>query len=443
MPKFTERFIQAFRPSEGQKDRLVFDTECTGLGLRATATGKKIFIVQWTDPATRRKQRETIGTWGSITLEKARDAAKVKLGRVAQGVNPREERLQARAEDLRLRAEAARVKAEAAFTLEALIEQWVRLRLAGRAPRYVAEAERALRSAFAKHLAEPAAALSRVAVLKVLDAMASAGKAPLASRTQAYGRACYALALKRGRLLENPFASLPVIAGGTPQRDRVLTDAEVGAIWRAAGKLGHPFGPMVRLLLLTAQRREEVAGMRWSELSADHATWVLPKERSKNDRAHVVHLCPEARDVLASIRQVEGWDLVFTVTGKTPPSGFTRAKEALVREMLIEAGDERAIRTPGKKKDQPLPKDPVTWRFHDFRRTAVTWLAGNGFPPHVADRILNHVTGAIQGVAAIYQRYEFLAERKAALEAWGKHVMACGEGRVPDSKVVPMKRNPR
>ena len=132
----------------------------------------------------------------------------------------------------------------------------------------------------------------------------------------------------------------------------------------------------------------------------------------------------------------EGRDLVFTVTGKTPLSGFTRAKEALVWEMLIEAGDERAIRTPARSKDQPLPKDPR------LPPHVVTWLAGNGFPPHVADWILNHVTGAIQGVAAIYQRYEFLAERKAALKAWGKHVMACEEGRVPDSTVVPMKRNP-
>ena len=138
----------------------------------------------------------------------------------------------------------------------------------------------------------------------------------------------------------------------------------------------------------------------------------------------------------------EGRDLVFTVTGKTPLSGFTRAKEALVWEMLIEAGDERAIRTPGKKQGPTAAEGPSDLALPRLPPHVVTWLAGNGFPPHVADWILNHVTGAIQGVAAIYQRYEFLAERKAALKAWGKHVMACEEGRVPDSTVVPMKRNP-
>jgi integrase len=109
---------------------------------------------------------------------------------------------------------------------------------------------------------------------------------------------------------------------------------------------------------------------------------------------------------------------VFSTTGTTAPSGFSRAKLALDTAMAKEAAE----RTAGSIPD---------WRFHDFRRTAVTWLAGAGFPPHVADRLLNHVTGSIQGVAAIYQRGEFLAERKAALEAWAAHVKRCGDGNVP------------
>ena len=158
----------------------------------------------------------------------------------------------------------------------------------------------------------------------------------------------------------------------------------------------------MRLLLLTAQRRDEVAAMRWSELSPDLAVWTVPKERAKNGRAHLVHLAPQARAVLAAVPRVKGRDLVFTTSGRAPVSGFAKAKERLDRLSGVR-----------------------DWRLHDCRRTAVTWMAGAGFPPHVADRLLNHVEGAIRGVAAVYQRGEFLPERRAALEAWAGHVLAC------------------
>jgi integrase len=218
----------------------------------------------------------------------------------------------------------------------------------------------------------------------------------------------------------NPFQGLP-IAAGAEARDRVLTDREVGTIWRAAGAMGWPFGPLMRLLLLTAQRRDEVAGLRWSELSPDLAVWTVPKERAKNGRAHVVHLAPEARAVLATVPRVEGCDLVFTTSGRTPVSGFAKAKERLDR--LSGVGG---------------------WRLHDFRRTAVTWMAGAGVPPHVADRLLNHVEGAIRGVAAVYQRGEFLSERKAALEAWAGHVLASAKqgAEAPTSAGPPTTQAP-
>jgi integrase len=410
MPKLTDRFITALKPEGTAKDRLAFDTECKGLGVRATAAGSKTFLVQWTDPATGRKVREPLGAWGSITVEQARTAARALLGRVAQGLNPAAERAAAKAADEARREARAREQEEARFTLDALIADWARLHLAGKRARYSAEAERALRVAFRAHLDQPAAALTHAAVIAVLDALAGDGKAAMAGRTMAYGRACYGWAVKRRRLATNPFAGLPAIQGGNPTRDRVLTDAEIGALWRAAGTLGAPFGPVVKLLLLTAQRREEVAALRWSELSADLSTWTLPGTRAKNGKAHVVHLAEPARAILTSVPRLAGQDLVFSTTGTTAPTGFSKAKLALDAAMA--------------KDGAPVP----SWRFHDFRRTAVTWLAGAGFAPHVADKLLNHVTGSIHGVAAIYQRGEFLAERKAALEAWAVHVLRCGEG---------------
>lgn len=439
MPKLTDKLISTFTPLEGAKDRQAFDTECKGLGIRVTRMSarqdgteqfNRIFIVRWTDTATGKRVREPLGTWGALTVEKAREAARIRLGRVAAGFDPKAEREARRVEDERKREDAARAKVEAAFTLEKLIEDWAKIHLASKRPRYATEAERALRVTFAAHLKQPARKLDHEVVTAALDAMTGEGKASMAGRTMAYGRACYGWAVKRRRLAVNPFAGLPVVEGGNPKRDRVLSDVEVGEIWRAAGGLGLPFGPITRLLLLTAQRREEVAAMRWSEVSGDGTTWTLPAGRAKNGRAHIVHLSTPAREVLANVTRIAGQDLVFSTTGKTAPSGFSRAKLALDTAMV------KARTGGGASAEQATVEG---WRFHDFRRTAVTWLAGAGFPPHVADRLLNHVSGTISGVAAVYQRNEFVAERKAALEAWAAHVVACGEGKRKDVKVASLK----
>jgi integrase len=421
MPKLTDRFVSTLAPNPGQKDRLVFDTETKGLGVRATASGSKAFLVQWTDRATGRKVREPLGLFGALTVDAARKAAQVRLGRVAAGMDPKAEREAQREAERQRREREAQAKRDAAFTLDVLVADWARLHLAGKRPRYAAEAERALRTAFAADLQKPAAALTHGRVSDVLDKLATAGRAAMAGRTMAYGRACYGWAVKRRRLADNPFAGLPAIQGANPTRDRVLSDWEVGAVWRAADMLGEPFGPLVKLLLLTAQRREEVAAMRWSELSADLSTWTLPGERAKNGKPHVVHLSKPARAILQAVKRLEGVDLVFTTTGETAPSGFSKAKAALDKTM---AKDAAAMGLP----------HAADWRFHDFRRTAVTWMAGAGFPPHVADRLLNHVSGTISGVAAVYQRNEFLTERKAALDAWGAQVVGCGAG--PQAVVV-------
>ncbi|WP_203069866.1 tyrosine-type recombinase/integrase [Falsiroseomonas ponticola] len=440
MPKLSEKFITGLAPAPGAKDRLVFDTETKGLGVRATANGNKVFLVQWTDAATKRKVREPLGTWGSITLEQARTAARARLGRVAAGFDPKAEREARKAEDARRRAEEARTKADKAFTVEALIADWARLHLAGRRPRYAAEATRALRLAFKAHMGSPAASLDHGAVVAVLDSLSGEGKAATARLTLAYGRACYGWAVKRRRLVLNPFAGLPVADGGGVARDRVLSDAEIGEVWRAASKVPAPHGPMVRFLLLTLARREEVCSMTWSEVSADLSTWTQPGTRTKNGKPHVVHLSGAARDILRAVLGAESGKplpalpaqerMVFGIGDNRPITAHSWTKRqvdaAIDGERKEAAGDTAA----------EMPR----WVLHDFRRSGVTWLAGAGFPPHVCDRLLNHISGTISGVAAVYQRNEFLPERKAALEAWGKQVLACAKANAdPSSNVLPMK----
>jgi len=384
--------------------------ECRGLGVRATGAGTRTFIVQWTDPATRQKRREPVGVWGSITVDQARDAARARLGDVAKGVDPRAARLAARE-----KAEAA--SAEARLTLEALVDEWAKLHLATRRPRYRDEAVRAIKLAFADYLKRPAARLSRADAVNVLDQLVNADTPAIAGRTLAYARACYGWAGKRGKVPSNPFASL-LIPAGVEVRERVLSAEELGRVWNAAGAMTEPWGPLFRLLLLTLARREQVAGMRWSELSPDLSTWTIPSARMKRGQAHVAALPDAARDALRAVTRVEGQDLVFSTTGKTPVSGFSKAKAEFDKAANV--------------------KD---WRLHDFRRTGVSALAAMGFDSIVADKLLAHQASKLSGVARVYQRHEFAAERASALQAWSGHIIRCAEGGQDDvGNVVALRR---
>ena len=171
----------------------------------------------------------------------------------------------------------------------------------------------------------------------------------------------------------------------------------------------------VRLLLQTLQRVSETAGMRWSELSDDAKIWTVPRERAKNGRGHVVHLPPAPQAELRAIPRVVGCSFVFSgASGAITTFGNIKRKLSLaVRAEQIQA-DPDAAEWPN-------------WRFHDARRSGVSALARMGFAPHVCDRLLNHLTGTISGVAAVYQRHEFHKERAVALAAWAAHITACAQ----------------
>lgn len=405
--RLTDTAIAALSCPEGVKDKMYFDDKVQGLGVRVSRSGK-VFIAQFTTVAGQ-KRRISLGRWGSLTVEQARVAAREILAEVARGGDPAAARREAR--------EEAKAEAEAdKLTLRVLLDDWSKLGLVDRRESYRKEAVRAVTTIFADHLDRRADAITKADAVRVLDQLVKDGKSAMAGRTLAYARACFNWATKRDLLTVNPFLSLP-IASGTVKRDRVLNDEEVGAIYTAAGALGYPFGPLVRLLLLTAQRRDEVGGMRWEELSDDGTTWTLPASRSKNRKEHVVHLSDEARAVIDTIPRQAGTDLLFTTTLKTPASGFSKAVERLVVEV-----ERLRIEKAGKKEPKPM----LPWTLHDFRRSCVTWLANAGYNPAVADKLLNHVAaGGLSDVARVYQRAEFLDERRTALEAWGRHVVGC------------------
>ncbi len=274
---------------------------------------------------------------------------------------------------------------------------------------------------------EPATAIGRREAALVVDRSAKAGETT-ARRVRDYARAMWAWAQRRGSLPEairNPWETAPAPGRDVP-RERVLTGAEIGLLWQAAGTLATPYGPMVRFLLLTLARREEATAMVWGEVAADLTVWTQPAARTKNGKAHVVHLSEAARAILRDLLGAEAGKplpampkanrLVFGLPTNRAITSHSWVKRKL-DEAIAEARDNAAA-DPGAEKPDPL----AAWTLHDIRRSGVTWLAGAGFAPHVADRLLNHVQGTIKGVAAIYQRGEFLPERQQALIAWAAHV---------------------
>ena len=410
----------------GRKDLLVFDRELTGFGLRVGSKGRKTFLVQFNVAGVRR--REPIGAFGVLTEAEARKRAKAILGDVAKGLDPVAEKRAAIAAKRAAETVAKARAAEDAFTFRRLIDAWAAARDGDRKPGYLANASAAMKLHFPDWLTRPAASISTAEAVLALDRIKAAGNPITANRALAYARAAYGWAHRRQMVPGNPLTGIERPA--TEQsRDRVLTTDELVAIWKATSKLTTPYGAFVRVLMLTLQRRDEVAHMRWSELSADMTTWTLPRERAKNDKAHIVHLAEPVRGILAALPRMKDCLFVFPAGTKNPISAYSAAKRAIdaaVTKARTEAGLE--------------PAEVPNWRLHDFRRAGVTALAGMGFAPHVCDRLLNHITGAIQGVAAVYQRAEFLPERKAALEAWAAHITTAAEGKPAAQNVVELRR---
>jgi integrase len=254
-----------------------------------------------------------------------------------------------------------------------------------------------------------------------------------ANRTLTRLKTFFRWALDEEVITASPVARMKPLTRET-SRDRALSDDEIRFFWWACDEIGWPFGPLFQLLIVTAQRRDEVGTMTFDELDPKRRLWVIPREKAKNDRAHEVTLSDRALAIIAELKETRGriaelkdCPLIFTTNGKTPVSGFGHAKEKLDAKMEKLARkarglpeDDAAYRKALKMKDrQDLPRLVPKFILHDLRRTAATGMARLNVAPHVVDRVLNHSSGTIRGVAAVYNRFEYLNERRAALEAWG------------------------
>jgi len=441
--KLTVKEIEKLECPPGKKDMLVFDDERRGLAVRVMKSAKKgsldwkSYVAQYT--VSGRKRRVPLGAASGISLDAARKATAAILGEVAQGKDPAAARVEAR-------RQAEREAAQELLTLDELLRQWEALRLAERRESYAAEAVRAVRFAFPKQIGKPAADLTRETIVRVLDKLTTAGKGAMAARTAAYGRACYAWAMKRGTLTANPFDHLPLEP--VEKRERVLTDDELQSIWRAT-EAHSSFNAIVRALILTGQRREEVAQMAWSEISQDHSAWTLPAERAKNGVAHIVPLSHQMQAHLAAFeakRKEAEAKAKEKEKEKEKAKARADAEDATEQDGsrtrgLVFPGRDGPFNGFGKAKAALDEACGVTdWRLHDLRRTLATGLQRLGVRLEVTEAVLNHVSGSRAGIVGIYQRHDYAAEKRAALDDWGANVARIVDGCAVEDNVVPLRR---
>jgi integrase len=360
-----------------------WDSGCPGFGMKVTPKGRKVFIVLYrTGGAGSKLRKYTIGPYGRVTLHQARVAAQKVFAAKLEGRDPAAEK-----RETKRRIVTDRV--------EDLLETYIAQRLSQN--RSAGEISRLLR----REIGGPWAGrsireVSKRDVVEVVTAIEQRGAPAAANKALKSIKTFLRWCLGRAVLDQSPAEGVPLPAREI-SRDRVLDDEELARVIRAAREISGPYGSIVELLALTGQRREEVAQLRWEELDLAERTWTIPKSRTKNAKAHVVHLSDQSLAVLK--RADRRGQFVFSLLGTKPFQEFSVAKHLLDKHSGVSG-----------------------WRLHDLRRTCVSGMARLGIAPHVADKILNHQGGTISGVAAVYQRHDFLAERKDALDRWAGHV---------------------
>ena len=430
--KLTKTAVESFIPEA--RDAYLWDSALPRFGARVTPAGSRIYLVQYRAKGTPgeplKTRRITIGAHGRPwTVEKARDQARTFLAQVDLGQDPFADRIAAT--KARAAANAAEIEAEMQAqarqrnTFSAMAERYVALR--AKRDRSWQETERLLRHGpmvtwGQRHIAE----IRRSDVADLVDA--------ISTRSPAVGRATYAVlrplfawCLERDLIERSPCEGMR--APPRPAaRERVLSDNELRLVWLGSLELGEPFGPLVQMLILTGQRRAEVAGMRWSELDLQRASWAIPGARTKNKLDHEIDLSDQALDVLAS-KVTKAGDLLFPARGEGAARGFSAVKRRLDARVL------ERLRAEEGSEAASLPE----WRLHDLRRTAATGMAALGSQPHVTERVLNHVSGVAGGLIGVYQRHTYRPERKAALAAWGARVATIVQGRTIVTDVVSIR----
>jgi integrase len=394
--RLTVKTVEAMRSSAERRE--IPDTHMPGLYLVLQPSGAKSWAVRYRHQGISRKH--TIGAYPALGLKDARELGSKALRAVAEGRDPGREKAEARS------ARIDSVDRVAEEFLERHVRRSNRIRTQE-------ETERLFRlHILPRWRGRMIRDVSRRDVIEMVDRVVDGGSPVAANRALTVTKTFFNWCVARDILTASPAQGVkpPTVE---KSRDRVLDDAELKLVWEAAGQVGYPFGTMTRLLIATGQRRDEVAKMRWEEIDLERRLWTLPRERVKADRPHEVPLSAIALEVLKAVPRLAGSPYVLTTNGAAPSSGFAKNK---------------------RKLDGLLPAGMPAWRLHDARRSVASGMAQLGVPVHVTEAVLNHRSGTISGVAAVYNRYDYRVEKAQALETWGRHVQGLISGK--HAKVV-------
>jgi integrase len=355
----------------------------------------------------RKLTRVTLGRYDEkgkhgFSLKAAREMARNYRKAAEEGHDPRKEREERERQLIE----------QSKDTFAAVRDRFVALHCQQKKQSTAREYERLLTVNCSRWNDVPLAKITKKNVSALLDEFLAEGKHYKVNRTFSVLRKLFSWAVARGIIDKSPVEGLKA-EGAEAARDRLLSNAEIKVIWRAFEAAGQ-FAPVFKLLLLTGQRLGEVVGMRRSELKeldGNDPRWEIPKARTKNKRPHVVQLTPLAIEIIKS--RPNFGDLVFTTTGKTTLSGFSKAKERVEKRIA------EIVEAEGIQDAFPEESD---WRLHDLRRTVATHMAELGVSVDVVEKVLNHVSGARAGIVGVYNRSELFNERRKALSLWADQV---------------------
>ena len=407
--KLTKRLIETleYGAADGKKD-IRWDSEISGFGIRLYPSGKKSFVLSYRQHGT--KRHFTIGQYGNITLEQARELARKKFGEVADGKDPR------------LLKRAKKKKHE--WTVRKAFNDFLKL-YPKKGDKHRDEVERIFEKDVLPALGKkPIDEVTKDDALKILDNIMERGSGVMANRTLSRMGEFFNWCIERNLIQRSPVYKISKPAKEI-SRDRVLNDQELKEIWECCAEFSYPFGPLIRFLFLTGQRSGEGASMRWQDYDEDKALWTLPREMTKSDRRHEIPLSDMAMQILESVPNMG--DYVFSSSGERPFENFSRDKKAL---------DSMLKKKRAAQDEPPMPH----WTIHDVRRTTASGLAGLSVAPHIIEKILNHSSGVISGIAAVYNRHDYADEKREALDKWAAHIQTILESKNSQKSILRIKK---
>jgi integrase len=402
--KINQRVVDSLSLPDGKKEFIAWDDQLPGFGIRLQGRARR-YVVRYRPAGQSKQTQVTISAVDAMSLKDARLCAGRYLAAAREGRDL--------AAELRTEAESKRRARQMAVDgqISTIIDRYL-----SDAKKRVREstwraAECSLRLHWQPFLDRTAESLTLREPMAHLERLAEDHGPSAAERARSTLSRALVWAVTRGYLDHNPLAGCRPI-GRTVARDRFLSTDEIRSLWRATQGLAEDYHRLVRLALLTAQRRQEIGSMCWSEIDLDAGIWSLPPERTKNGRPHVVPLSDQAKALIEGVPRRPGRDLLFGL-GPDGFKGWAKSKRRLDDAMDIEP-----------------------WRLHDLRRTAVTGMAEIGIAPHFIEALVNHISGHRPGVAGIYNRATYSTEKASALQRWADHLDQIVTGQL--AKVVSL-----